>query len=139
MLAAAMDMSEDPKVGDHRFLGVVLGTRYKIDSIIKYIGREIHMRDIKSGEMQRRILSKVCFDGRENTAFCVRLYKHKIISELVPAKAKGRTVKKQKTHMAYNRLVFQHMREEMEKFLYVHGHSVDDIVFECDSDCIYIC
>ena len=139
-LVAAMDVSGDPSTGNHKFLGIVIGTRYKIGSIISSMGYDgSHMGKLKNKEIQQRIISRIRFDGNESTAFCIRIDKNNTVKELIQTKAsKNKTVLRKRIHATFNRSVMHYIRQDIEEFLIRHKHSMRDVVFECDSDCLDI-
>lgn len=139
-LAAAMDVSGDPRTGNHMFLGIVLGTQDKINSIIRNTGHSgFHMRSVKNSRIQKHIISSISFDGKETAAFCMRIDKNNTVNELIRrAAAKNRPFLKKKIHVTYNRSVMRCIRQDLEGFLIKHDHSIHDVVFECDNDCLGI-
>lgn len=139
-LVAAMDASGDPHTGNHKFLGIVIGTQDKINSIIRNMGHNrFHMSTIRNKEIRQDILFRISFDGNESAAFCIRIDKNNTVSKLIQqVRTRNRPWLKRRIHATFNRSTMHYVRQEIEGFLIKRNHSIQDVVFECDDDCMGI-
>ena len=136
-LVGAFDVSGIPKLGNHRYMGIVIGTKPNIKSIIKSMGhKKIHMSNIMTKDHDA-IISKLKFDNRQNIAFCIRINRDQIIRNVKKlSKIKHKNISNGKIYRTYDYLLFQELREMILGFLIKHKYGLSDIIFECDSDCI---
>ena len=111
-LVAAMNVSGDPRAGNHKFLGIVTGTQDKINSIIRNVGHSrFHMSTIRNKKIRQDIISSISFDGNESMAFCIRIDKKNTVSKLVrKEKAKNKQLLKQKIRRAFNLSAMYYIR-----------------------------
>ena len=137
-IVAGVDVSGDPDSGNYKFMGIVMGTRKKIDSVFGYLESDhIHMSMIKNKKTQDEIVSMLKFDDREITAFCIRLDKVEIINTIQNMrKIKSKNVSGRKIIEMYNRLLLRYTRDRIEEFPSKHGYALSEVVFQSDSDCM---
>ncbi len=137
IIVAAMDVSGDPSIGNHGFIGIVIGTKESIDSMAKHLGsNKIHMSEIKHKKDRDSIISQLKFDNRNNIALCVKLNRDVVISRIRKMKRiRQQNIPNKKILRAYNKFVLYHLREKITNFLTKYGYTLSDIVFECDMDC----
>ena len=75
-LVGAMDISYDPK-SDHAFMAIVIGKKDSINNLYKSFGlKKIHMSQMTSKKNQKNIISKIKFDGKNSTAFCIKIHRN---------------------------------------------------------------
>ena len=90
MLLAGVDVSGSKSVGNHKFMGIVIGTQESICCIDKNLeSKQIHMNALTDKKKQDAILSKLRFNGNENIAFCIRLDKDTIVKKISARKKLG--------------------------------------------------
>jgi len=134
MLVAGIDVSGNPHTGNYKFMGIVIGTEEKIRATVKKTGlSRPHMNRIKSGATQKRIVSEMCFDGKESIALCV-LVNRNAVMEQTKQKRSAQHHKK-KIYRVYNRAVMYHIQKKIGGFLTKHGSTIHDVVWQCDGDC----
>ena len=138
MLSAGIDLSGNSDVGEQEFMGLVICTDDKKNSIVKNLGRnDIHMREIRDRNIQNTIISKLNFNDEESIAFCIVIDKGNIIKKFKQKrKAKQKKISNNKILRTYNRLLMYHLQERISNFLNKCNYVLSDITFECDSDCV---
>ena len=136
MLVGGMDFSGNADSLD-KFIAIVVGTEESISAIFDTAGYDhIHMRNIH-GDKQNAIVSKLRFDGKNNIAFCIRVDKSIITNKIRNLRrVKKKNTSNEKIFRAYYRIVFRNIAERLQRFALDHGHKLEDILFQCDSDCI---
>ena len=135
-LFVGADVSGSKPVGNHKFMGIVIGTQESIRSMVKNLGsNRIHMSPVKDKKRQDATLSKLRFDGDEDTAFCIRLDKDAIVRKIGTRKKPGHQYPKKKIFRVYDYLLCKYMYEEITTFLAKHNRALPDIAFQCDGDC----
>ncbi len=133
-LVAGIDVSDNPDQGNYRFMGIVIGTPEKINSVAK----RLNFNQISKNNTNRsNITSALKFDGKKITGFCIRIDRDDIIAKFKNKKSKNKKQSKSKKNFqTYNRVLFHEIRKNIEAFAYSHNNIISDIVFECDSDCV---
>ena len=136
MLVGGMDFSGNAGSLD-KFIAIVIGTKGSISTIFDAMGYDhIHMRNIH-GDKQNAIVSKLRFDGKNNIAFCIRIDRNIITNQILTLRRiKKKNIPTEKFFRAYYRTVFQHIAERLRRFTLDHGQRLEDVLFQCDSDCI---
>jgi len=135
MLVAGIDVSGNPQAGNYKFMGIVIGTEEKIRATVKKTGfSRLHMNRIKSGSVQKRIVSEMSFDGKESTAFCVLIDRNAVIKQTKQREMTQRYTR-MKAYRVFNMAVMYHIQKKIREFLTRHGSTVHDIVWQCDGDC----
>ena len=91
-MIAGMDVSGDPKSGNHKFMAIVIGTDEKVGALTSDLGsKPIHMKSLYKGD-RNAVLSRVKFDGTEIAGLCIRLEKQRSLSKVLDHfKRKGNT------------------------------------------------
>ncbi len=136
-LLAAMDVSGNPNKGNYGFMGIVIGTRENIESMIVNLKIEqMSIKHIKSTKTREQLASRLYFDSKESIAFCLKLDKDMIINAIMKKNAKRRlNIARSKILSIYDTLLLNHIRDEIIQFLKMHNYELHRIFFECDSDC----
>ena len=136
MLLAGVDVSGSKPVGNHKFMGIVIGTQESICCIDKNLeSKQIHMNVVMGRKKQDAILSKLRFNGNENIAFCIRLDKDAIVKKISARKKLGHRHPRKNIFRAYDCLLCKYIHERITIFLAKHNHALSDVAFQCDSDC----
>ena len=137
-IVAGVDVSGDPGSGNYKFMGIVMGTRKKIDSIFRHLESDhIHMSMIKNKRTQDELISMLKFDGSDITAFCIRLDRVEIINTIQNMRrARSKNIPGRKITEMYNRLLLRYVRDKLEEFPSRHGHALSEVAFQSDSDCV---
>ena len=136
MLVGGMDFSGNSDSYD-KFIAIVIGTNKSISAIFDSIGYDhIHMRNMNPKE-KNAIVSKLRFDGKNNIAFCIRVDKNRITSQIQNlSRVKKKNTSNEKIFYAYNLAVSKYIIERLQRFVLDHGQSLEDVIFQCDGDCI---
>ena len=96
---AGVDVSGSKPVGNHKFMGIVIGTQESIRCIVKNLeSNQNHMNAVMDKKKQDTILSRLRFNGNENIAFCVRLDKDTIVKKISTRKKYALQEKDVQTH-----------------------------------------
>lgn len=136
IMLAGVDVSGSKPVGNHKFMGIVIGTQESIRCIVKNLeSNQNHMNAVMDKKKQDTILSRLRFNGNENIAFCVRLDKDTIVKKISTRKKYGHRYPRKNIFRAYDYLSYKYMYERIATFLARHNHALSDVVFQCDSDC----
>ena len=132
MLVGAMDVSGNPKKGNHVFMGLVIGTKENLDAMINNLQlNKLSASTVKQNKTRSDLASKIRFNGKENIGFCIRLDRREIISDV-----KEKTDSKYAViYQRYNRLLLKFMREKINEFLIMHKAELSKVGFQCDADC----
>ena len=137
MLVAGMDASGNSSLGSRRFMGVVIGTQEGIHLIVKQLGHhQSHMRMITDKDKQNEIISKLQFDRDKVIAFCVQLDKDDIVAKTQEAKKTRHRYSRKRIYRTYDHLLYTHIQEKIKAFAVKHHHDIDEILFQCDQDCL---
>ncbi len=128
-----MDASGSPNEGNYKFMAIVIGAKEDIDHIIQQSGYlSEHMNRIENKKNQDQIISALRFHNQTVIAFCIQIDKYRILNKI---NIRKKNTSKKKILQIYNQTIFKQLREKILDFLYRHNYSLDDIVFQCDSDC----
>ncbi len=136
-LVAGMDVSGNPNTGNHKFMGIVIGTKDSIDSMARQLNiKQFLPNQIKLTKIRRDLTSQLQFDGKKNIAFCVKIERDQIIKDIKKLSEKKHPhLHRSKIISTHHYLLLQHLREKILNFAITHKYSLSDIVFECDDDC----
>lgn len=136
-MLAGMDVSGDPKSGNHRFMGIVIGTNESIKALTRRLGPEpVHMNRIVGRSAKYDIINKVNFDGINRMGLCIRLEKNRTFSSLRDRlKRESNPVTNKKMYRTYHALMWNLIRDRVEQFLRQHDFEVHRLAFQCDDDC----
>ncbi len=120
-----------------KFIAIVIGTEESISAIFNTMGYDhIHMRNIHS-DKQNAIISKLRFDGKNNIAFCIRIDRNIITNKIRNMRRiKKKNILNEKIFYACNLAVSRYIIERLQRFVLEHGQSLEDVIFQCDGDCI---
>lgn len=70
-------------------MGIVIGTQECINSQIHCLGSDVlHMRGIINKKQQDKILTRLNLNGKDITAFCIRIEQKKIMDKVLKIKRK---------------------------------------------------
>ena len=136
MLVGGMDFSGNNDSYD-KFIAIVIGTDKSISAIFDSIGYDhIHMRKIHPKEKDA-IVSRLKFDGKNNIAFCIRIDRNSITNQIRNLRRiKKKNIPNENFFRAYHLAVSRHIVERLQRFTLDHGQRLEDVIFQCDSDCI---
>ena len=137
-LLGAADVSGNPIEGNYKYMGLVIGTKENLNSISKCL--ELNQFSsklrIKDKGVRKSLASKLEFNCRENIAFCVKIDKDRIISNIISHVDKKRLrIPHDKIHSIHNKILLRKLHEKTLKFLRIHNYELHKVIFECDSDC----
>ncbi len=135
VILAGLDVSGDRSKGNYKYLGVVLCTKEHLDAYIKRLGLNLYNLDqIKARRI--KIIPKLNFDSDEFLVYCVRIDRGIIADK---AKKMNRNKRKRiptlKIFQLFNYAVWELLEDQIRAFVKKHGCELQDIQFECDSDC----
>jgi hypothetical protein len=136
MLVAGMDVSGDYQFGNHKFMGIVIGTSESIMALSKDIGHlRTHVSGLKPAE-QEAITKKMTFDYNNRIAICFRLNQNEIIDRVKQRRQiRQRRTPEGKLVRLFHRVAYQFLKPEIERFVLSHNQSVNELIVECDRDC----
>lgn len=135
-MLAGMDASGDQQSGNQKFMAVVIGTEEGIAAMTRRLGTDsIHMNMIKNQKDRNEIIGRVRFDGGACIGLCLRLEKKLVLEEAQRRAKKGLRANKRRVASVYHRLVWEGMRDPVERFLRQHGCEARSVGFHCDADC----
>ena len=137
-MIAGMDVSGDPKSGNHKFMAIVIGTDEKVNALTSDLGsKPIHMKNLRKSD-RNAVMNRVKFDGTEIAGFCIHLEKDRALStvmEHLAKKDKQSYDNRKKLSRTCHALMWEMIRDPLESFLLLHGCVAQDLVFQCDADC----
>lgn len=130
-----MDVSGNQEKSNYNYLGVVLGTNESIQNLSKELGSyPEHMSKIPKNE-RSEIIKKLTFDGNDRIAFCFKLDRKRILSEVKNSR-KGRRISTGKILNVFETLIMKELRKRIENFVLNHKTSLTELRFQCDDDCV---
>ena len=135
MIVGGIDVSGNSKDGNHKFMGIVVGTTEKIDSIIKHIGYE-KLAPSQYKPNRKIFSSRLRFDDDECIAFCIRIEKKAILDNFKKAVRKRHSqISMGKIIYSCDYLILRQLREKLTEFTNRQRIPLSDVPFQCDSDC----
>lgn len=135
MLLVGMDVSGDEDHANYLYLGIVIGTNESILSLSANLGSyPEHMSRILESK-QNEIIEKLSFDSRNRIAFCVKLDRKRIITEMKSLR-RCRKIRDGDIQRTYDMVVIQEIKRRIESFLFSHNQSITDIEIQCDNDMV---
>lgn len=120
------------------YMGIVIGTKEKIDSIIRRVGLvpDCNVPKYKSVEGRSAIVSKLEFADGEAVAFCIKVDKIRIVGQIKKKlRKRDRYLENKRIWAEYNRLLLHEVRGKITGFVNFHRCTLSDVVFQCDGDC----
>ena len=134
-LLIGMDVSGNPSTGDCSYLGLVMGTIESITSLSKQLPEKIeHLALIRNSCQKEKIRNLLQFDGKNRVAFCFKLHKSEVLSEIKKYTRHKKTNDK-KLYDIFEKTVAGHIKKYVEPFSFVHKLSVTELDIQCDGDC----
>ena len=136
MLLAGIDVSGRPESGNYMYMSIIIGTKEKIESIIKHLGNEdTHMHMVHDRGKHREIISKLSFDSKECIAFCYHIELDATVKEIRSIKrSKAGMIGKKRVFVTCYYALWRMIQEQIKAFLQKHRCDIHDVVFQCDSD-----
>lgn len=130
-----MDISIYSEITRREHLAIVLGEQDAIHSIVKRLGCNfpIHMSTVRPKEVQDDILSKLDLHSKKVAVFCVRIERNPTV-KMIQKKTK-KNISSKRIQNAFDYSLFHHLRSNLIEYLATHKRGLDDISFQCDSDC----
>ncbi|ABK78087.1 hypothetical protein CENSYa_1465 [Cenarchaeum symbiosum A] len=132
-----MDVSGNPREGDYKFMGIVVGSQEIFDRIMKNFNSDPrHDTRYKTNTNRRFFISKLKLKNKEVVALAVTINRDDIINKVrgqLRIKQKG--VSSGKIYKAYNYLVWNRSRDRIQEFIVDHHLELCDVIFQCDRDC----
>lgn len=131
----SMDVSGDPESGNHKYLGIFMGTQDGTDAIFRKLRQmQIRMNEIKHKYRRGSILGGIRFDGSECIAFCVRIDRDPILSRVKQMRRSGKA-SEGRLRKSYHCILFHLLKDRIGGFALRHGVPIAEVPFQCDSDC----
>ena len=135
-MLAGVDVSGDQQSGNHKFMGLVIGTDASINDMIANLGpRPIHMSRLCRAD-QDAVMDGIAFDGVSCMGLCACIEKKRVISRIAGRFNRGQNFKNHKKLLRmYNAVLWSMLRERVDAFLYAHRFEPGRLCLQCDFDC----
>jgi len=135
MLIAGSDVSGSDVDGQRRFIGFVIGTAERINSIFNNLEMDrLHMSRLDEDEREH-VRNTLDFSANDIMAWCFNVEKQNIIDYIYNhqnLRPKNRYKKKIYDH--FDRLLLRMFRSELEDFTFSHSSRIEDLNVQCDKD-----
>ena len=135
-MLAGVDVSGDQLSGNHKFMGLVIGTNESIMSIYKRMGPgPIHMSRLHP-RRRNAVMGEITFDGASCVGLCMRIEKNLILSKVASQlKLNNDYLNHKKLSRTYDSLLWSMVRGRVVEFLCAHGSEPNHLSIQCDHDC----
>lgn len=136
MMLAGMDFSGDESVGNRKYMGIVVGTKEGIRTVVTSLElHQIHMRTIRGKKKRDATVSKLGFNGNTTIALCIWLDKDAMI-EKIRMRKKGHRYPKKRVINTYDYILYRYIYKQIIIFCVKYGCTVREVAFQCDGDCV---
>lgn len=132
-----MDVSGNPNVGNYVFMGMVIGTKESIDSVVKLLRlKQFTCKQIKDTKIREELSSQLDFNSNENIAFCIRIEQDDIVNKIKAMRhRKRKRITHRKIYQTFHSLVMCYLDDQITQFRINHKCDLSEVIFHCDHDC----
>ena len=136
-LGLGIDVSGLPGIGNYMYMGLIIATDEFINKTMQDIDYyEKKDRRLDKQRLKEYIRINLDFNSKDCRAFCAEIHKDSTIGNIRNMlRIKKRNYSNDKITRNYDNLLFQKVRDPIVDFLAEHEHSLDNVAFQCDTDC----